>query len=238
MKLILNLLVLLMCLLANAQIKTLPEPPYLETIAQADTLVAPDRIYLNIIITEQDSKGKTPLEALDNQLVNTLKDLGIDPPKQLFLTDLSSKFKTYFLKEKDIYKRKEYVLLVHDAVTASNVLQALEHIEISNVSLEKVLYSKMDALKLLLKKQAATKAKLQAQAILEPLNEKVGKVLYITDYVTEQNIGNKLQGKASGIQIRGASTIGYSSKVAYESIEISIEKIPVEATVSVKFLIE
>ena len=36
--------------------------PYIETIGKVDSLVVPDKIYLNIIISEKDTKGKIPVE--------------------------------------------------------------------------------------------------------------------------------------------------------------------------------
>lgn len=239
MKNLLQILLLFIGLVGTSQVSSSTNQPFLETTAQSDTLIAPDRIYLNILLTEQDSKGKISIETLDKQLKNTLTALGIDIPKQLSLSDLSSRFKTYFLKEKDVFKSTEYSLLVYDAKTASNVLEALEAISISNVSLEKVTYSRIDKLQLTLKKQASIKAKSQANAMLEPLNQKVGNVLFISDTINNQTTSSHLQGRASGIQIRGASQTGANAIYGNRTfINIDVKKIEVQAVVHVKFSIE
>lgn len=239
MKTLLNTFLLFACLIGYSQVNSGLEQPYLETTAQSDTLVAPDRIYLKIVLTEQDSKGKISIETLDNQLENTLKGLGIDTSKQLFLSDLSSRFKRYLLKQKDVYKSKEYSLLVYEAATASDVLEELEAINISNVTLEKAIYSKMNELELELKKQASKKAKQQADAMLEPLNQKTGKVILISDTLNNSSASTHLQGRVSGIQIRGAGQPGASAIYGNRAfIDINVKKIEVQAVVQIKFSIE
>ena len=58
MKKITLLLLLIITTKSISQTKTFIDLPYIETSAKVDTLVIPDRIYLNISITEKDSKGK------------------------------------------------------------------------------------------------------------------------------------------------------------------------------------
>jgi hypothetical protein len=69
--------------------------------------------------------------------------------------------------------------------------------------------------------------------MLKPLNQIVGKALYISDL--NSNITNALQGRVAGIQIRG-----YSSYKAeeYKPIDIEFEKIKIESAVTIKFGIE
>ena len=76
-----------------AQTKTFIDQPYVETSAYVDTLVTPDEIYLNITISEKDTKGKTSVEALESQMEKTLKRLGINTKEDLTLNDLASNFK-------------------------------------------------------------------------------------------------------------------------------------------------
>ena len=52
----------------EAQPKNFIDQPYLETTVKVDTLVVPDRIYLNILLTEADTKGRTSVEELENPL--------------------------------------------------------------------------------------------------------------------------------------------------------------------------
>jgi uncharacterized protein YggE len=232
-KLGLLLIIAILSLQGYSQEKNFIDQPYLETTAIVDTLVVPDRIYLSILITEKDTRGRTSVEELENRLNTKLIGLGIDTKKQLTLSDVTSNFKTYFLKGTDVLKNKAYTLLVYDAETAGKVIVGLESIEISNVFLTKTEYSKLEELKIDLKQKAVLKAKKQAESMLKPLNQIVGKALYISDL--NSNITNALQGRVAGIQIRG-----YSSYKAeeYKPIYIEFQKIKIESAVTIKFGIE
>ncbi len=212
------------------QTKNFIDQPYLETSAKVDTLVTPDRIYLSILITEKDTKGKISVEELENKMADKLRQLNINIDKQLTLTDLSSNFKKYFLKQQDVLKSKAYSLLVYDALTAGKVLAALEEIGIANTDLEKTEYSKIEDLLLNLKSKAVLKAKSNAMAMVKPLNQKIGSAIYISD------IGGPylMQKEMPKFALRGASL----KSDEYQPIDIEFEKIKVESEVKVTFKLE
>lgn len=216
----------------QAQEKNFIDQPYLETSATVDSFVTPDRIFISIVLKEDDSRNKKSTEELEQQLMEKLKQLNIHADQDLSLQDYNSNFKSYFLKGKNILKSKNYSLLVRDAVVASRVLTELENIGISNVNIERVEYSKAGEVILELKAKAILKAKENAIKMTEPLGQKIGKALYISDNKT---VSNALQGKAAGIQIRGASTL-YGSRAA-DPILVDFQKIKFEGEVTVKFAI-
>jgi len=232
-KIIFGALLILLSFQSYSQTKNFIDKPYIETTAIVDTLVVPDRIYLSILITEKDTKGRTSVGELENKMNSQLKALGIDTEKQLTLSDLASNFKKYFLRKTDIQKRKAYSLLVYDAKTAGKVIISLESIGISNVNLEKTKYSKIEDLKIELKQKAIVKAKRQAESMLKPLNQKLGNAIFISDL--NSNITNMLQGRVSGVRIRGYASI---SKNENAPIDIEFEKIKIKSEVNVKFGIE
>jgi hypothetical protein len=233
MKRIFLTFLILVCAKSLSQTKNFIDLPYIETSAKVDTLVIPDRIYLNISITEKDTKGKISVEELETKMNEKLKSLGIVTEKQLTLNDLSSNYKKYFLKQQDILKNKNYTLLVYNAKIAGKVIIELEEIEISNVILEKTEYSKVEEMILTLKSEAIIKAKNQAIAMTKPLNQKVGNAIYISDF---SNIVNMLSGRVSGIQIRGARSL--EEKEKYEPINIEFEKIKIETELKATFKLE
>ena len=214
-----------------SQTKNFIDQPYLETKATYTQTVSPDRIYLSITINEKDTKGKIAVEVLENKMYNSLKNLGIDTDKQLKLSDLTSNFRKAFLKKTDILKNKIYTLVVYDAQTASNVILKLEELNIANVSLNRVEYSKLEELKLKLKGNAIEKAKRQAEELLKPLNQKLGNALYISD--TGFSASNILRGKASGV-----NSIQAYDRQAFAPTDIEFEKIRVQSSVTVFFAIE
>ena len=115
MKNLLSIIALYIVSFVFSQTKNFIDQPYLETSAKVDTLVTPDRIYLDILISEKDTKDKKSIEELEILMEERLKSIGIDIKKQLTLNDLASNFKKYFLKNTDILKTKSYSLIVYDA---------------------------------------------------------------------------------------------------------------------------
>ena len=210
-----------------AQSKNFLDTPYLETQAQVDTMVTPDKIYLNIVIQEKDTKGRVSVEEQENQMAQRLKALGIDIEKQLVIKDASSNFKKYFLRQKEVLKSKQYSLLVYSGKELGDVMMALEQLDIANTSIEKTEYSKMDELELELKTKAVEKAMQKAQALTKPLGQKVGMALHIADnsqYYPRYNQAPRMEMKAVSADMGQA-----------QPLDIDFEKIKVETTVNVKF---
>lgn len=217
-----------------SQTKNFIDQPYIETVAKVDTLVTPDRIYLNINITEKDTKGKTSVGELESKMESVLKGLGLNTYEDLMLNDIASNFKNYFLKKQDVMKSKSYTLIVKDALMAGKVVIALENIDISNVQIEKTEFSEIEKLKLELKSKAIIKAKTHADYLSRPLSQKVGRAIFISD-LSDNTIARSLQGRVSGVQIRGYSSLRQEN---FKPADIKFEKIKVTSVVSVKFVTE
>lgn len=209
-----------------AQQKNFIDQPFLETTARVDTLVIPDRIYLNILISEADTKGRISVEELENRMGDKLKSLGIDLNNQLSLGDLGSDFKKYFLRKSDIQKEKAFKLVVYDGLTVGKVLQGLEAIGISNISLDKTEYSQMEALKLQLKVRAIVQARKQATELMEAIGQHLGKAIHVQDF--EPNF----------ITLRGVSPSRAKADESFEPLDVEFNKIKIEGRLNVKFAIE
>lgn len=232
-RILLILGLILTCQISNGQTKNFIDQPYLETIAKVDTLIKPDIIYLDILIREKDERNKISVEEMEAKMIQKLKSLGIDTEKQLTLSDLASNFKKYFLKQKDIMKDKAYELKVFNSQTAGKVIVGLEDIGISNVNLDRTEYSKMEELKLDLKSRAVKKAKIQADFLVKPLNQKVTRAIHITDKSYETY--NQFNGELQEVVVMGYSR---NKKQEYEPPAIEFKPIKVESEVSIKFAIE
>ena len=216
-----------------SQNKNFIDQPYLETTARVDTLVKPDVIYLDILLQEKDERNKLSAEEMETKMIDKLESLGIDIQKQLTLSDLASNFRKYFLKQKDILKDKAYKLKVFDAQTAGKVLVELESVGISNVSLDKTEYSGIEQLRLHLKSKAVEKARLQAEHLVRPLDQKVTAAIHIADRFYQSS--NTFQSELDEVVV-----VGYSRKAQqeYEPPAVEFKSILVESEVSVKFKIE
>jgi Uncharacterized conserved protein len=220
------------CYLANSQNKNFIDQPYIEVSGSADTLVTPDEIYIRILLSEKDTRDRISIEELEQKMVTTLKGLGLDTEKDLTTSDMTSNFKFYLLKDKDVIKTKIYTLKVTEAVTASQVFIKLEEIGISNTSIDRVDHSDLDNLKNKMLTKAIVDAKERAIALTKPLNQTVGSAIHIME---AENISQQLQGRVAGIQIRGMGSVqkGYN-----ELPKIEFEKIKVIANINAKFILK
>lgn len=218
---------------AFAQSRNFIDQPYLETTVKVDTLVVPDQIFMSIYINEGEDRNKISLEKQEKKMAVVLEGLGIDLKKQLKLQDLSSDFKNYFLKRKNVLKSKIYRLEVFDAVTAGQVLIALEAKGISNVQLIKTAYSKIKQLQIQIKSKAILKAKKVAEALTTPLNQTLGKAIYIRDeyYNSQVYRDNRMAITAETVEEDSAD------KKFQKPIDIEFSKIKLQTVVSVKFAI-
>ncbi len=220
---------LLLGTVVYSQTKNFLDQPYLETNAVVDTLVVPDRIYLTVVLKEADTKDRTSVEVMENRMAAKLKSLGIDTEKQLFLADLGSNFKDYFLRKTGVLKSKAYTVLVYDALSAGEVIQGLESIGIANITFQKAEVSNIEALKLALRTKAAVLAKQQALSMLEPLGQSLGKAIHISDLSTGIVYGWQRRGQTLELAARADSE---------QPLDVDFQKVKLSSTVNIKFIID
>lgn len=228
---ILFLLPLFVLIQTNAQEKNFIDQPFVEVSGQADTLLVPDEIFLTIVLAEKDTRDKVSIEQQEKLLIETLQSLGINTARELSLQDMSSTFKTFLLKNRDILKRKEYQLKLTSATMVSRVFTALEKVGISNTTIDRVDHSQKKLIGQLMKSRAIENARTSAQSLIKPLGQELGKAIFIKD--NEINLNNFLTGRVPGIQIRGLASLKEEESLP----EIEFEKIKVEAGVSVRFIL-
>jgi uncharacterized protein len=219
--------------IAFGQTKSFIDQPYIEVTGQADTLVTPNEIFIKIIISERDSKDKLSLEDLETRMINAFKSMTINTENDLTTSDMLSNYRFYLLKQKDILKVKEYILKVTDAATAARVFLKLEDIGISNTTIDRVEHTEYKQIENTCRTNAIETAKAKATSMTKPLNQSVGRAIYIADIGPESD--NQLQGRLSGIAIRG---YGSFSKAKYEPPKIEFQKIKITTIVNVKFILE
>ncbi len=230
-KLILSALMLIVVVTANSQTKNFIDQAYIEVSGNADTLVTPNEIYIRIVLSEKDTRDRVTIEELEVKMVEALKGLGLDTEKDLTTSDITSNFKFYLLKSKDVIKTKVYTLKVTDAVMATKVFMKLEELDISNTSIDRVEHSEFEHLKNVMRTKAIVDAKTRALALTKPLNQTVGSAIHVVD---TDNMNQQLQGRVGGVLIRGISTM---RKNYEEPPKIEFEKIRVTASVNAKFIL-
>ena len=103
----------------------------------------------------------------------------------------------------------------------------MESIAISNIQLTKTEYSKMEQLQLELKQKAVAKAKVQGEYLLKPLNQNLGKAIYISDmnYTIYRS-------EVADFKVR---TMAAQEQAP---IDIEFEKIRIESRINITFAID
>jgi len=232
MKKILFLITLLASFITYSQEKNFIDKPYLEVQGKADTLVTPNRIYIDVLISEKDVKGKKSVEELENDMLTKLKSIGIDVDKNVAMQDMMSNYKKFFLKQTDIQKSKSYSILVYDAKTTAKVFIGLEEVGLSNVRIDKLEHSDEKKLQLLMNSKAIENAKANSVSFTKPLGQTVGKAIYIL----QKNSFNGIPGASSQIRLGLSSQLNYDAKDYNTNIEF--EKITISSEIGVRFALE
>ena len=195
---------------------------YIEVTGKAEMEFTPDKIYIQVLLNEKDSKNKNAIPEQERQMLQKLQSLGIDTKKDVMIKDLASNLKTGFLS-KDVLLSKQYQIIVHDGKTAGHVFLALEEIGISNASIEKLESSKIEEYRQEVKIKAIKAAKEKAQLLTNAIDQKVGKALYIQ----EQQIFER--------PMPYANVMMKQADASAEAADLNFENLKVEATVMVRF---
>lgn len=225
MKKVLTALAVLFSISAFAQIgeKNFIDKNYIEVTGTSEIEIIPDKIYIQVVLAEKDSKNKNALSVQEKQMLQKLQELGIDTKKDVWIKDLTSNLKTGFLS-KDILLNKQYQIIVKDGKTAGQVFLALEEIGISNASIEKLESSKIEEYRQEAKIKAIQAAKEKASLLCNTIGQKAGRALYIQ----EQEI------MARPIY---ANTVMYAARAeeAADAADLNFESLKVEARVLCRF---
>ena len=205
-------------------------PSYIQLNGRAEKEVVPDEFYLAIVINERDSKGKISVESQQRDMIAALKKLGVNVEKQLKVANLSSEF----FKKKSSVAQAKYQLQLGSAAEVSRVWQALDELNISNVSIERVTHSQLEAYKKEVRIAAIRNAREQAQTLAEAIGQTVGKCFYIYDPnndVMPRFYNNKVM--ARGMMLDAAVETAFE-----EEESLDFKTIKLEYNVQAKFVLE
>ena len=233
MKQIIFILLTVFSVTSFAQIgeKNFIDQNYIEVTGQAEMEVVPNEIYLQILINEKDYKGKQEVQQLEKSMIDKLTEIGIDVSKQLVIKDMASNFQKYWLRGAETNSIKEYQLKVTDAKTAGRVIQELEALGISNISIEKVDHSEIEKLKTEVKVNAVKAAKEKAVALTNAVGQNIGRAIYI------QEINNQIY-RAQMSSVSNMVVRDVAKMEANQQPDIEFEKIKLEYSILVRFAME
>lgn len=154
---------------------------FIEVKGKAELEIVPDEIYIGVTIKETDSKGKEQIDELENKMINTLKEIGLDVGKCLKVKDLSSIFINSFLGKDQIKISKQYEILVSNAKTADNVITDLKEVGISNIGISRIDHSKIKEYQKEVRIDAIKAAREKAGYLLEAIDQELGQVILVRE---------------------------------------------------------
>lgn len=227
-KLMTIIMVFPLILFAQNGQKNFIDQNFIEVTGKSELRITPDLIYVKIMLSEKDEKGKNSLQQNESNLVKKLTELGVDVKKDLMISDISSNFKYYLLSKNDILLTKEYMLVLHDTKMVSRVFLDLEKIGISNVSIDRTDNTKMEDFRREAKEAAIIAAKEKAEYLTKAIGQNIGRAIYIQEVENNFTINNP--GTSNTIQIRGTGSI-YGSNAP----EVEFEKIILSYSVICRF---
>ncbi|WP_203256364.1 SIMPL domain-containing protein [Hyunsoonleella ulvae] len=217
---------------AQHGIKNFIDQPYIDVTGTVETEIIPNEISLKIILDENDKKGKLSIEKQENQMILTLKTLGINVDKNLSVLDFNGVYHRKLLGNNEVIKNKHYQLIVNDGKTLGEVYEALDACDISNISIIKTSHTELEKFRRETKLKALKTAKEKANDYAETIGQTIGKALFIQEI--NNNI-SALSGQLSGINANHISRYSIDNKQRIE--DLNLKPILIRETVLVKFIL-
>ena len=187
MKKITFIAIAIMAMLAVAPFKATAQSTIQPCIDMSTTVqreVIPDELYLRIVISEKDYKGKKTLEEMQKEMLEALKANNINIAENLTLNYMGSEvsYKTFSKKIKP-KTEATYMLRLNDAATMQQVIASLEEKQISNIMLDRTKYTKEKELKNEMAIEAMQQAQAEAKVLAGAIGQEIGKAISINTHL-------------------------------------------------------
>jgi uncharacterized protein YggE len=228
-----KLLILLMLvpLFTFAQNETFKGEHFIEVNGIAKMEVEPNEIFTILRLKEfEENRNKVPLEKLDKDFMNALKEAGIDR-KRLELADAGSQLGNVTKRDKETFRQKTYQLKLTSAAELEKVLAAIQPVNVDYFDITKLSHTDIEKLKIDIKIQALKAAKAKAEYLLKSIGAEVGKPLMIRDWEMEPE---QPVYRMTNVEMKAQSQQG---DVAEEP-QIGFRKIKLQAQVVAQFEIK
>jgi len=207
--------------------------PYIEVTGTAEQEIIPDQIYISIMLTEENNgRTKITIEEQEETLKNALSKIGVDLAN-LYLSDANADYVKIRWKKKDIITKRDYTLLVSNAIMVGKVYQELEELKIDEARIVKVNHSKIDSLRRIVRTTAIKAAKEKSDYLLAAIGEETGRPLIITETVNPifSNVNQTIRGSRSDLENVYIDGNKFNN-------EIQFQKIKLQTSIYVKFSIK
>lgn len=213
--------------------KNFIDQPYIDVNGLGDTLITPNEIFVDVIVSESDTKDKKSIEELEQKLISALKAMGINTDKDLVTKSFNSKFSWVNFTTK-VVKTKTYQVKVTNGQMLNKLFNTLEQAKIANAMVSKISHTDIINIQMACRTKAIKNAKAKAVALTTPLGQTVGAALYVGNYSAafEQKYGNPEQTYASTKKMMVRNESGL------DGTGIEFEQIKIEEIVEARFVLK
>ncbi len=202
----------------------------------AEREVLPDEIYFDISLREYSTKSgsKFMISELEKQLVAAVKKAGI-PAENLTVQNVYGYNYNYGKKDenKEFMARKQFQLQLSNGTMLNQILSHLDPKSIEYSRISQYTHSKIKEIEQELQIEAVNNAKAKAEALLNPLGEKLGRVIEVQE--NRPGYQPVYYFKNQNNNMRSMAMMDESGSMASD---VEFQKIKVEAEVNIVFSIQ
>ncbi|MGN7719319.1 SIMPL domain-containing protein [Chitinophaga sp. 22620] len=230
-----RLTVLLMALIMTATsfaqtTETKPPVKKIEVNGSAEIEITPDEIWLNITLREymKNKTQKVAITTLESQLQKAVEAAGIAKENFTIENVFGYNYDQWWKKKKtaeDFMARKQYRLKLNRLDKINGILAAVDEEGIESVNIASFSSSKMEEYRKQVKINALKAAKDKAEYLLSAIDEKIGNVIEIQEFNTDQysdvrpQMANERMFKAAAADMGGAP----DSNIDFKTIKVRAE---------------
>jgi uncharacterized protein len=178
------LLILLLTLNLSAQTeKSASTERIIEVTGSAEKLITPNEFTFKITLFERvENREKLTIEKQEERLKTELASIGVDVQKDLTIADMSYVF-TKLRRKKDVVGNKEYQLKMYDLAKIEKLQQVADKLDLNRLDLVEATHSDLLKFRKETKMEAVKAAKAKAEYMLEAIDEKIGKTIFIQEVI-------------------------------------------------------
>lgn len=216
---------------ANVFVNPTPQfENYIQITGSAEREIVPDEIYVRIVVTESNSKGRVGIEKMERDMIERLKSLGIDTDANLRLWDMSSALKEYWFRSNTMRTTTAYQLKVTSGKMLAQVYSALDELGIKNITISRLTHSRILEYRNELRLEALKNAKEIATSLAASIGQKAGRAVYIVDYTPV------FRGEESAVNYMTKSAADFSGGIG--EMTPDMRNIRITHSLTVKFALE
>ncbi len=228
---LLLLTALALCLRLIAQ--ELDKKPHIEVYGHSEETFEPNEIYIRVVLSEGDKKGKVTVFQQEKTLLKIADRLEI-PKQDIQLISGNTQYETYFWRKSQSQTTKVYQIKIHSALQAGQLLYELDRAEFKQAKIIKVSRSDVEKLIKDLEIKAVKDARERANVLTRSIGSKIGKSLKI---ICRKDYSNKYPKAISYRMANDIKTAGNPYN-AQQFGQFEFEKIKYDADVEVWFEID